>query len=127
VVFPTAPRTANNADLCYNFTTSGELPPLVRQLLWYDFSHIGAEKHRKTIIVQALNYGTLEHWRWIKKHYGSTTIREALSSIPASEIRPRAQRLASWQVAGTADSSTRCLNLPLDHALPLKKCTSEIS
>ena len=95
MVFPTAPRTANNPDLCYKFTTSGELPPLVRQLLWYDFSHIDADKHRKTIIVQALNCDTLEHWRWIKKHYGSTTIRKVLSSILASEIRPKAQRLAS--------------------------------
>jgi hypothetical protein len=47
---------------------SGELPPLFRQLLWsYDFSHVDADKHRKTIIGQALNYDTLEHWRWIKK------------------------------------------------------------
>ena len=53
---------------------SGELPPLFRPLLWsYDFSNIDADKHRKTIIVHALNYGTLKHWRWIKKHYGSTT------------------------------------------------------
>jgi hypothetical protein len=60
---------------------SGELPPLFRQLLWsYDFSHVDADKHRKTIIGQALNYGTVEHWRWIKKHHGSTTMRKARSS-----------------------------------------------
>ena len=88
---------------------STQLPPLFRPLLWsYDFSRIDADKQRRTIIVQALNYGTLEHWRWIKNHYGVAAIREVLSGIPASEIRPKARRLASLlSLAGTWNYAPR--------------------
>jgi uncharacterized protein DUF6922 len=38
------------------------LPETFRPLLWsYDFSRIDPLKHKKTIILQALNYGTLAH------------------------------------------------------------------
>ena len=72
------------------------LPETFRPLLWsYDFAHIDPLKHKKTIIVQALNYGTLAHWRWLVKSYGREGVRDVLKHIPVSEIKPRSLRLAS--------------------------------
>jgi hypothetical protein len=58
--------------------------------------------------VQAVNYGTLEHWRWIKHGYGVPAIRSTLAALPASEIRPKARRLASLlSLADTGDYGAR--------------------
>ena len=73
-----------------------KLPDIFRPILWsYDFNRIDPLKHQKTIVVQAVNYGTLAHWRWLKERYGRDGVRQVLSAIPATEIRPRARRLAS--------------------------------
>ncbi len=75
---------------------NGTLPETFRPLLWsYDFSRIDPLKHKKTIIVQALNYGTLAHWRWLVQSYGREGVRDELTHVPASEIKPRSLRLAS--------------------------------
>ena len=72
------------------------LPETFRPLLWsYDFSRIDPLKHKKTIILQALNYGTLAHWRWLVQSYGREGVRDVLTHVPASEIKPRSLRLAS--------------------------------
>ncbi len=65
-------------------------------LMWsYRFDSIDAEKDKRAIIVNAINYGNLDHWKWIASAYGKDTVKEMLESIPESEIRPRVQRLAS--------------------------------
>jgi hypothetical protein len=75
---------------------NGTLPETFRPLLWsYDFARIDPLKHKKTIIVQALNYGTLAHWRWLVTSYGREGVRDVLKHIPVSEIKPRSLRLAS--------------------------------
>jgi hypothetical protein len=75
---------------------NGTLPETFRPLLWsYDFARIDPLKHKKTIIVQALNYGTLAHWRWLVKSYGREGVRDVLTHVSASEIKPRSLRLAS--------------------------------
>jgi hypothetical protein len=72
------------------------LPETFRPLLWsYDFSRIDPLRHKKTIIVQVLNYGTLAQWRWLVESYGRDGIRGTLAHISASEIKPRSRRLAS--------------------------------
>ncbi|PJA88564.1 MAG: hypothetical protein CO139_02545 [Candidatus Moranbacteria bacterium CG_4_9_14_3_um_filter_36_9] len=72
------------------------LPKLFRSILWsYDFNSIDLEKDRKTIIVNAINYGNLKHWRWISGYYGQEIIKGTLESVPVTEIRSRAAFLAS--------------------------------
>jgi hypothetical protein len=72
-----------------------QLPETFRPILWsYDFERLDPVKHRKTIIVQAINYGTLEHWRWLTQRYGRNEVRDLLSQVPVTEIKPRARRLA---------------------------------
>jgi len=64
--------------------------------LWsYDFDRIDPSAQQKVVIVQAINYGNLWHWRWIAQHYGFTAVRDTLSAIPATELRPRVRRLAA--------------------------------
>lgn len=75
---------------------SNALPEAFRPLLWsYEFDRIDPIKHKNTIVIQAINYGTLAEWRWLAKRYGRDAVREVLTAIPATEIRPRARRLAS--------------------------------
>jgi hypothetical protein len=72
------------------------LPETFRPLLWsYDFSKIDPAKDRKTIIVQAINYGTLSQWRWLVERYGREGIRDTLSGTQETEIKPYSRRLAS--------------------------------
>ncbi len=72
-----------------------KLPDFFKPLAWsYDFPRMDADTHKKAVIVNTINYGDLRHWRWIAEYYGKETVRKMLASIPASELRPRVQKLA---------------------------------
>lgn len=72
------------------------LPSFFAPILWsYDFAKIDAKKHIKTVIVNTINYGDLKHWRWISAHYGKDSVRQILETIPVTELRPRAGKLAA--------------------------------
>lgn len=65
-----------------------KLPESFRHLLWsYRFSEIDPTKHKKTIIVNVLNYGDLDQWRWLGRTYGRKQLKEIIESLPASEFR----------------------------------------
>jgi len=66
-----------------------------RPILWsYDFSLMDPKRQSKTIIINAINYGNLNHWKWIIEYYGRAEIKNVLQEIPATEIKPRTQKLA---------------------------------
>lgn len=72
------------------------LPDSFRPLFWsYRFEDLDPRKDKKTVIVQLVNYGTLVHWQWLVREYGTTEIKLVLQSIPATEIKPRTRALAS--------------------------------
>jgi hypothetical protein len=72
------------------------VPEIFRPILWsYDFARIDPVKHRKTLIIQAINYGNLAHWRWLRQNYGGDSVRQVLATVPVTEIRPPARRLAA--------------------------------
>lgn len=72
------------------------LPESFKSLLWsYDFSKIDPIQDQRTIIVNAINYGDLEHWRWLRQFYGDATIKQTLSAVPLTEIKPRTRKLVS--------------------------------
>ncbi len=78
------------------------LPEIFKPLLWsYRFSAIDPQRHKKTVIVQTINYGDLRHWRWIADFYGKEEIHRVLTSIPVSELRFRARKLAALLFAIT--------------------------
>jgi hypothetical protein len=71
------------------------LPDYFKPILWsYDFSKIDPNKDEKTLIVQAINYGDLKHWRWVTNKFGKSEIKKVLSAIQATEMSPRTRRLA---------------------------------
>lgn len=72
------------------------LPEIFRPLLWsYRFEDINIDKHKREIIVSAINYGDLVHWRWIIARYGLGEVRRVLTAIPVTEIRDHVRRLVS--------------------------------
>jgi hypothetical protein len=72
------------------------LPETFRPILWsYDFERIDPVRNRKTIIIQAINYGTLNQWRWLARTYGRDGVRETLETVPATALRAPARRLAA--------------------------------
>jgi hypothetical protein len=71
------------------------LPDFFASILWsYDFSALDIEKNKKTIILQTINYGKWEHWKWIAKRYGVSEVAKVLSSARDTEFRKPALVLA---------------------------------
>jgi len=80
--------------------SASRLPASFKTILWsYDFATLDPEVDKKTIIVQSINYGDLTHWRWLITHYGKETVHDIIETIPATEFRPRALRLATFLFA----------------------------
>lgn len=72
------------------------LPKFFEAVLWsYDFASIDPDKDKKLIIINAINYGNLGHWRWLALHYGKDAIKKILEKSLTTEIRPQARKLAS--------------------------------
>ncbi len=70
------------------------LPAMFRSILWsYDYASLDPDKHRRTIVTSAINYGDLKHWRWLIHQYGRRELRQILAALPASALRPRVARL----------------------------------
>ena len=70
------------------------LPEIFRPIMWsYDFEKCDPQKMKNTIITNAVNYGTLAHWRWISSFYGNELIEERLDKMPLA-FRDSARNLA---------------------------------
>ncbi|MCD6284264.1 hypothetical protein J7J12_03390 [bacterium] len=71
-----------------------KLPKSFKYLLWsYNFSKIDAQRDKQRIIINTINYGNWEHWKWIIKNYGKETIKRIIENTPKSEFRERALML----------------------------------
>lgn len=72
------------------------LPPYFKRILWsYDFKSVNPIRDKKTIIVNAINYGDLKHWRWLVEFYGKKAVVNVLKTVSVTEIRPRVRNLVS--------------------------------
>ena len=72
------------------------LPQNLKPLFWsYDFSSIDAEKDKRRIIINTVNYGEWRHWRWLFDNYGGGQIKEIVENTPQTEFRPGALKLIS--------------------------------
>ncbi|MEM2991323.1 MAG: hypothetical protein QXQ02_09110, partial [Halobacteria archaeon] len=64
-----------------------KLPRIFKPLFWsYKFSSIDPKKNKKSIILNAINYGRWEHWQWILKNYGKSDVKKIIEETPASEF-----------------------------------------
>jgi len=66
-----------------------KLPKKFKHLFWgYKFSSLDSKEDKYLIVVNTLNYGDLDHWRWLVKTYGKRNLRKMIrEEIPASEFR----------------------------------------
>lgn len=60
-----------------------QLPESVKATLWsYDLNEIDLQKHKRLIISQVLNFGSLDAISWLFSNYSSGEIKEAALSLP---------------------------------------------
>jgi len=66
--------------------TKNKLPESVKATLWsYNLDIIDAQKHKKIIIAQVLNYGDQEAIDWLFKTYGKETVGRVAMQIPVGQ------------------------------------------
>ncbi len=71
-----------------------KLPKDFKGLLWgYNFNLIDREEDKRIIIVNTINYGNLNQWKWLVQTYGKERLRKIIKSIPESEFRKPALKL----------------------------------
>lgn len=74
---------------------SNSLPSFFKPLLWsLRWSAINKDEDKEDIIINAINEGTLRHWRWIIATYGKDTVRRVLQKRLATEFHPESRNLA---------------------------------
>ncbi len=74
---------------------SQKLPSSFKPLLWWlRWDDLDVEEDKEDIIVNAINEGTLSHWRWIINFYGKKTIRKVLGRRLETEFHPESRNLA---------------------------------
>ena len=70
-------------------------PEMFRPLLWgLRWKDIDIEKDKEDIIVNAVNEGRLDHWRWLIQTYGKDTIRSILERRLETEFHLESRNLA---------------------------------
>jgi hypothetical protein len=71
-----------------------KLPDFFKPLMWSGGKNIDIHKDKADIIMNAINYGTLDHWRWLIKTYGREEIRRVLKKRLVTEFNPESKNLA---------------------------------
>jgi len=76
---------------------SHNIPTIFKPILWsYDFEKCDPLEMKNILISNTINYGRLDHWRWIKSFYGNTAIKETINSpVALSSMRSSAVKLAN--------------------------------
>ena len=69
-------------------------PNWFQKLYWWgDASDIDTKQHQRTIVVQTINYGNWQQWKWLVGAYRKSNLRKVIREIPVSEFRDSALRL----------------------------------
>ena len=72
-----------------------KLPRFFKPLFWWlRVDKLDTQTANQEIITQVINYGNLNHWRWLREHCGTERLRKLVADIPVSAFRPAALRLA---------------------------------
>lgn len=70
-------------------------PEMFRPLLWWArWEDIDIETDKEDLIVNAVNEGTIAHWRWLIDTYGKKEVRHVLERRLATEFHPESRSLA---------------------------------
>ncbi len=110
-----------NRKIIKKITLPLSLKPLLWSLRW---DALNAEKDKEDIIVNVINDGALDQWRWLKRTYGTAAIRRVLSRRLKTEFHPESRNLAaavfgitSFSHARRSPRSARAKNLSAPHSL----------
>ena len=77
-------------------TKNSKLPIFFKPLFWsYKFSSVNPQQNQRTVVVNTINYGGWEHWKWIVKFYGKARLKKFIEETPRTEFRPPALKLIS--------------------------------
>lgn len=89
--------------------------------MWsYRFKDMDIEQDKHIIVVNAINYGDLEHWRWLAKAYGKKNFQKYIANIPASEFRPEVLKLVKLLFGIKAMKYASYYNYPKSKKTPAK-------
>jgi len=88
------------------------VPEFFHPILWSsEPEKLDPQEHKVLLIIQAINYGDLRHWRWIARQYGPAEVARVIERAPKSAIRPGAYLLATQVFPISHDSpSSRIIN-----------------
>lgn len=85
-----------------------KLPEMFKPILWsFKWEALDVWKDREDIILAALNYGDLEHLKWIIETYGKDEIKQVLSRRLKTEIYPESRNLARVIFPGVQFKNSR--------------------
>ncbi len=72
------------------------LPDFFKSIFWYcDYSKIDIEEDAEGVMIQTINYGDWQQWRWVFGYYGAKRVKNIIENIPISSFRAGALKLAS--------------------------------
>ena len=72
------------------------IPEWFQKLYWWgNSSKIDARRNQRVVVVQTINQGNLDQWKWLVQTYGKNELREMIRNIPVSEFRRGALKLIS--------------------------------
>lgn len=75
---------------------NGDVPIWFQKFYWWgDASKVDLERDKKTIIVQLVNHGGWNEWKWLVNTYGNGALGKTIREIPVSEFRSGALKLIS--------------------------------
>ncbi|OGI20848.1 MAG: hypothetical protein A3B68_09975 [Candidatus Melainabacteria bacterium RIFCSPHIGHO2_02_FULL_34_12] len=71
-----------------------KLPKSFEPLFWsQDYEKLDLDLDKKTIIINTINYGDLDEWKWVKTFYGEKIIKDILMKSPHTELRDHVKPL----------------------------------
>lgn len=89
-----------------------DIPPNIKPLFWYlRRDAIDVEKDKHDIIVNVVNEGTMDQWRWLIDAYGKDEIRHVLEQRLATEFHTESRHLAELLFDVKQFHAPRSINL----------------
>lgn len=71
-----------------------KLPVNFKKILWsYNFDDVDPLKMKKTIVSNSLNYGSINHLKWLLNFYGKDSFIEIVHSIKDTDLKPKTKKL----------------------------------
>lgn len=88
-----------------------QLPQSFRPLLWsLRWQDLDVDEDKHDIIVNTINDGTMEQWRWLAQTYGAQMIRDVAKEHLPTEFHPESRNLAKVLFNVTQFHAPRSIN-----------------